>query len=298
MSPYKSSPHHSFDVNLATQLGSIDLAILVHHMQYWINHNKRLGRNFKEGRTWMYQTREEMAAHFPYWSSYQLRRFTDRLVELGILIKGNFNKMKIDQTLWYAFEIEEMFTIGENAKSIDESANSIAESAKPIPNSKPNSLSSDSLDLGLQTGACDTERLETLDIAKRWKLNDDQKDAFDWLKSQNIDAEDKKLAYWAKTHPLQRLIDVFNESVYNKANSLRKYMSHLLDLNKPVMNANIQANSEFASEFGKNNGWGTLKIWKKYITFYIGKSKQEISLDMNPIDFINRLLLKHECAER
>lgn len=298
MTKYQSSQHHSFDVNLATELDSIELAILVHHFQYWINHNKKLNRNYKDGRTWMYQSRSEIAAHFPYWTPDKVRRYTDKLEEVGILKKGNYNKKVMDKTIWYAFENEEMFTIGKFANSSGKFANPCGENAKAIPHSKPHSLTTDSLDLGLVTEACDKDRLETLDVSKRWKLNEDQRDAFDWLKAQAIDAEDKKLAFWAKTHPLQRLIDVFNESVHNGAISLRKYMSKLLDENKIVLNANIQANSQFSFDFAKNNGWASLKILKKYITFFIGKSKQEISLDMNPHEFINRLMEKYEMVER
>ena len=54
-----SSLHHSFDVALAEELGDVNLAILIHHFLYWINHNRRLKRNLQEGRTWMYQTVEE-----------------------------------------------------------------------------------------------------------------------------------------------------------------------------------------------------------------------------------------------
>jgi len=295
---YQSSQHHSFDVKLATELDSIDLAILVHHFQYWINLNKKLKRNFKEGRTWTYQSRAEIAAHFPYWNPDKVRRYTDKLQELGILKMGNFNKKAMDKTIWYAFENEEMFTIGKFATSSGKNANPCGENAKAIPHSKPHSLSSYSKDLGLETEACDLDRLETLDVSKRWKLNDDQRDAFEWLKAQSIDAEDKKLAFWAKTYPLQRLIDVYNESKHNGARSFRTYMSKLLDENKPVLNANIEANSQFAKDFAQSNGWGGLKIWKKYITFYVGKSKQEIDLDIPPLRFAERLMQKHQMYER
>ena len=206
--------------------------------------------------------------------------------------------MKMDKTIWYAFENEEMFTIGKSANSIDENANSIDENAKAIPHSKPSSLTTDVLDLGLETEACDKDQGKNLDAAKRWRLVDDHIEAFNWLKAKGIDAEDKKLAFWAKTYSLQRLIDVYNESVHNGANSLRKYMGKLLDENKIVLNANIQANSEFAKDFAKMNGWGSLKIWKKYITFQIGNSKQEIDLNMEPRLFVERLMQKFDNLER
>ena len=144
---YRSSENHSFDVKLAQDIGSIDLAILIHHFQHWINFNKRLKRNFKEGKTWTFQTREEIAAHFPYWSLDQVRRYTDKLCDIGILEKGNFNKNSNDHTIWYAFLNEEFFVVsdskpieesshGESASSPGKSASPAGKSASAIPHTK------------------------------------------------------------------------------------------------------------------------------------------------------------------
>lgn len=115
---YKSSLHHSFDVALATELGDINLAILIHHFQFWIMLNKRQGINFKEGCTWTYQTVKQITAAFPYWSKKQVERLLNKAVELGILKKGNFNKNSFDQTAWYAFVDEESFGV-ENFEEMD-----------------------------------------------------------------------------------------------------------------------------------------------------------------------------------
>ena len=117
------STHHSFCVDLAEKYGIIG-AILIHHFQHWINHNKSLDRNEKDGRTWTYQTRKEIAAWFGYLSEDQVRRETDKLVEEGVLIKGNYNKSALDKTIWYAFVNEKMFTKGKSANSTGKSANS------------------------------------------------------------------------------------------------------------------------------------------------------------------------------
>lgn len=144
---YRSSENHSFDVKLAKDVGSVDLAILIHHFQHWINFNKRLKRNFKEGKTWSFQTRQEIAAHFPYWSPDQVRRYTDKLCDIGILEKGNFNKNSNDHTIWYAFLNEEFFinndegdseeiSPGKSAKSPGKSASPAGKSASAIPHTK------------------------------------------------------------------------------------------------------------------------------------------------------------------
>jgi hypothetical protein len=130
--------HHSFDIYLAAELKSTELAILVHHFQHWINLNARCKRNFYEDRTWMYQTLNDIAAHFPYLSVKQVERLINRLVELNILQKGNFNKSAYDRTVWYSFVNEIKFSISRNREmEIPESGNQNPEIGRPIPDTKP-----------------------------------------------------------------------------------------------------------------------------------------------------------------
>ena len=118
-----SSQHHSFDIELASQYG-IPVAILIHHFQHWINFNARLGRNFHDERTWMYQSLQEIAAHFPYFSHKQIERLINKMVDLNILVKGNYNSTPYDRTCWYAFNDEKMFSISPNREiEISESGN-------------------------------------------------------------------------------------------------------------------------------------------------------------------------------
>lgn len=117
------APHHSFNVQWATDYG-VHEAILIHHFQFWIEHNQKMNRNFYEGRTWMYQTFKEIAAWFPYLTENEVRELLVRLTTgkgrrakgekefEPILITGNFNKTKFDKTTWYAFKNEKMFTKG------------------------------------------------------------------------------------------------------------------------------------------------------------------------------------------
>lgn len=102
------STHHSFDTELAAIYG-INGAILIHHFQHWISFNQRMKKNLIEGRTWSYQTRQEIQAHFPYLSDKEIRGAIDRLVKGKVLIKGNFNKTPFDRTIWYAFVTESDF---------------------------------------------------------------------------------------------------------------------------------------------------------------------------------------------
>lgn len=101
---------HSFSVKLAEKYG-VEAALLINHFSHWISHNQRMKRNFHEGRTWTYQTREDIAAYFPYLDANRVRRLCEELVKKKVIVKGNFNKTHFDRTIWYAFTdefIEEM----------------------------------------------------------------------------------------------------------------------------------------------------------------------------------------------
>lgn len=104
------SLHHTFSVEY-TQLYGMDCAVMIHHFQYWVEHNRMMKKNFIDGRTWTFQTQKEIAALYPYWSEDTVQRTISKLLEFGVLIKANYNKSKIDKTSWYAFKNEETFTI-------------------------------------------------------------------------------------------------------------------------------------------------------------------------------------------
>lgn len=144
------SQHHSFDIHLAEKYG-IEAAIIIHHFQHWIQVNKRLNKNFIEGRTWTYQTFDQIAAHFPYWNPDKVRDII-HLLHTGekrrsgkrkecfapVLIKGNYNKTSFDRTAWYAFVDEKMFMSlkgqRESAqKHLGECPNGSGRMPRPIP---------------------------------------------------------------------------------------------------------------------------------------------------------------------
>ena len=140
-----SSQHHSFDISIASKYG-VECAILIHHFQHWIRINRFAKRNIREGRCWSYQSRREIQAHFPYWSFDEIRRLCEKLIEVGVLITNNFNKSKVDKTLWYAFVNEKEFGVDEefsnkvyerqNCLSRGKSASPEGKSATPIPDTK------------------------------------------------------------------------------------------------------------------------------------------------------------------
>jgi hypothetical protein len=140
---YQSSPHHTFDIKLASELGSVDLAILVGHFSFWIDFNERAGKNFHDGRYWMYQTHADLLNHFPYWSDRHLRHLIATLVKKDILIRGNYNKSKMDKTCWYALSFKEKFTKDKNVTSIDKNVTWRDKNVGPIPDTKTDTKTDD-----------------------------------------------------------------------------------------------------------------------------------------------------------
>jgi hypothetical protein len=56
---------HSFSVEHAEKYG-IDCAILINHFQFLIQQNQATGKNFHDGRTWIFQSQKEIASIYPY----------------------------------------------------------------------------------------------------------------------------------------------------------------------------------------------------------------------------------------
>ena len=92
---------HCFDVDIAKKYG-LTSAILLNHFQYWIEKNKANGKHFYDGNWWTYNTKKAFAELFPYMNERQIDYALNKMVEQGLIIKGNYNKSTYDRTLWYA----------------------------------------------------------------------------------------------------------------------------------------------------------------------------------------------------
>lgn len=93
---------HQFNVQLAKEYG-IEEAILIHNLFFWINKNAANERHFYDGHYWTYNTQKALSDLFPYINETKIQRCLKVLYEKGIIIKGNYNKNKLDRTCWYAF---------------------------------------------------------------------------------------------------------------------------------------------------------------------------------------------------
>jgi hypothetical protein len=92
---------HRFCVDDAKEY-SVHGAILLQNLKHWIAKNKAQQKNFRDGRTWTYNSHKNFAKLFPYLSESQIQRALANLEKKGAILKGNYNKAPYDRTTWYA----------------------------------------------------------------------------------------------------------------------------------------------------------------------------------------------------
>lgn len=105
---------HYFNINIAAKYG-LHEAIVLQSLGYWLAKNVEEKRNFKEGRAWTFNSVKDMQEkYFPYFTEKVLYSTLRKLVEKGIILKGNYNKFGYDKTTWYTLS-----DLGEQLLGID-----------------------------------------------------------------------------------------------------------------------------------------------------------------------------------
>jgi hypothetical protein len=253
---------------------------MINHILFWINFNKRMKVNSHDGITWMYQTIDEMCAHFPYLSYDQLQRLLSKLVAKGIIVKGNFNKWKSDRTNWYTIK-EELLTaplsgMTRNRVSIEDakSRQPSRENASALPDTKDRYLKEDNI-VGAVAPvvSADAERLYTKFLKKLNEINTKRKPLTEkeketWIKTIDLmirvdkrSIEDiEALIDWFPTHS-------FWSQPIQSPTSLRKHFDKMFSQMRPPV-TNEQENRKFVQEIMErySNEFRGFKITKSYVT--------------------------------
>ena len=107
----KTQMHH-FDVEDAMKYG-VEKAVVISNIRFWLNNNKNkdLSTVKHDGYYWMYNTAKDMSSVLPYFTQSKVQRLLKQLEDDGVLIVGNYNKVKYDRTKWYTLS---EFTYDEN----------------------------------------------------------------------------------------------------------------------------------------------------------------------------------------
>ena len=132
---------HHFDIEEARIYGLRE-AISLYNIRFWLEKNIANGTNFKNGRVWTFNSYKAFNELFPYLSQSQIKRCLTNLVNDGILIKENHNKLGFDRTNWYSIN-EAKYAFNDHSSPLDksvpradESVPRVDESVPPIPDNK------------------------------------------------------------------------------------------------------------------------------------------------------------------
>lgn len=101
--------------SLAVALKNVHEAIILQQIQYWLSRSNFV---FK-GRKWVYNTLDEWHEQFPWITKKSVGDKFRSLEKKGILIVGNFNKLKYDRTKWYSIDYDKLNSLINN-ENIDE----------------------------------------------------------------------------------------------------------------------------------------------------------------------------------
>jgi hypothetical protein len=87
---------------------SLNEAIVLQQVHYWLEMNKQVGKHLHNGRYWTFNTYKRWREQFPFWSVDTIRRTIKSLEERGLLISDTFNRLAIDRTKWYTIDYERL----------------------------------------------------------------------------------------------------------------------------------------------------------------------------------------------
>ena len=107
------------NTTLANEIG-LNEAIVLQQINYWIEINKRAGKNYYDGKYWTYNSIKSWHENnFKFLSVETVRRVFTKLEKSGFIITGNYNKDPRDKTKWYTIndkKLEELYFEVEDRK--------------------------------------------------------------------------------------------------------------------------------------------------------------------------------------
>ena len=122
----------SFDGEFAKEHG-VNEAIMYQYFSYWIAKNKANDKHFYDGYTWTYNSQKALTELFPFWNRAKIQRIISSLENQGLLIKGNYNQLSYDRTMWYALPKFEQSVVQNQTVNCSDLNNERFKNEQPIP---------------------------------------------------------------------------------------------------------------------------------------------------------------------
>jgi len=126
---------------LAVKVG-LNEAILVQQIHYWLQRSKHT----HDGQKWIYNTHESWLEQFPFWSKATLKRVITSLKSQGLINTGNYNRMKMDRTVWYTINYSHPVCSGISESQPEPTKDTERQADQPLGQSEP-MLGSDCTDV-------------------------------------------------------------------------------------------------------------------------------------------------------
>lgn len=104
---------------LAKAVG-LNESIVLQQIHYWLENNKKNGRNFFERKYWTYKSISNWhKEYFAFWCEKTVKRTFTALEKKGILLTGNYNKSPYDKTKWYTINYDLLNSLTSQSKITD-----------------------------------------------------------------------------------------------------------------------------------------------------------------------------------
>lgn len=152
---------HSFDVDIAKKFG-IQPAIIFRNLFFWIEKNRANNKHFYDGHYWTYNSKKAFSELFPYMTERQIDYAIKKLIDAGLIITGNYNKVAYDRTLWYAIT-KKGYSILQNCEMEEtELSNGNDDNVEPIPDINTDDKPSINTDTTKETDVVPFEKIKKL----------------------------------------------------------------------------------------------------------------------------------------
>lgn len=243
---------HSFDIEIAKKYG-IEEAILLNNFEFWISKNKANNQNFYDGYYWTYNTSKALSELFPYMNNRQINYAIDNLIKEGLLIKGNYNKVGFDRTLWYTIT-EKGYSILQNCQMEDTKlSNANNKIVEPIPNNK--------------------QQIENTNNKPNKESKKDSTKSFDEIIAENFDNEKVKT----------ELIEFIKMRKQIKKPMTNRALELLISKLKQMSNNNCDLMVKLLDQ-SIEHGWQTIYELKDNKTYQKPQQHQHLTIDYEQLN--------------
>ena len=89
-----------FDTTLAARY-SVEEAVFVHNIYFWVMRNEANGQNAFDGMYWTYNSMPGLSKIFHFWTVRQIERIVRKCRENGLILTRQLSDNPRDRTLWY-----------------------------------------------------------------------------------------------------------------------------------------------------------------------------------------------------